>query len=512
MSRRSRPELSLVIPIYNEEEVLPTLDARLKELITTVGVDTEVVFIDDGSKDSSLELLRGLAAAEPRYRVVAFARNFGHQRAITAGMDAARGKAIVVMDADLQDPPEVVRDMLAKHREGYDVVFGKRRTREGETWFKLFSAKLFYRLFRAMIPIEVPLDTGDFRLMSRRVVLTMRGLRETHRFVRGLVAWVGFKQTAVEYDRAARAAGETKYPLKKMIAFAIDGIASFSVLPLRAATYLGVLVGTASVLYGIAAVITHLVGATVPGWTTTVVLVSFLFSVQFLMMGVLGEYVGRIYEQVKGRPLYIVAERINFKRRTKSAEVPQAATTTDVDAPVAPVAPIAPPPIPPIPEAPAIFAPPVKTSSSVPPPPSSVRGEYTEVSVSQVLLSDPSEVLGPAPAFPPVPPKSVAKPPPPLPSAKPASKPPAPPKSGGMKATPPVEPKVAPKPPMPSAPPAGSDKLASLAKKAVTQIGIGALPDPKKAAPPPADPPPSDPKKDAKDPPPSDPKKEPKDS
>ncbi len=316
-----RPELSLVIPIYNEEEVLEQLDARLTDLLGAIALDAEVVFVDDGSKDRSFEMLRVMAAREPRYRVVSLSRNFGHQRAITAGMDLSRGKAVVVMDADLQDPPEVIVEMVAKWREGYDVVYGRRRSRVGETWFKLFTARVFYRLFAAMIPIEVPLDAGDFRLMSRRVILTMRGLSETHRFIRGLVSWVGFKQTAVEYDRAARAAGETKYPLKKMLAFAFDGIASFSIFPLRAATYIGVLVGTASVLYAIVAVITHLTGRTVPGWTTTVVLVSALFSVQLLVTGVLGEYVGRIYEEVKKRPLYIVGEKVNFpakKRRRTS--------------------------------------------------------------------------------------------------------------------------------------------------------------------------------------------------
>ena len=310
-----RPEVSLVIPIYNEEEVLPQLDARLLQMLDKLGVDSEVVFVDDGSKDRSLELLRAMVAREPRYRAISFSRNFGHQRAITSGMDASRGLAIVVMDADLQDPPEVIVEMLVKWRAGYDVVYGRRRSRTGESWFKLVTAKIFYRLVAAMIPIEVPLDTGDFRLMSRRVVVAL------HRFVRGLVAWIGFKQTAVEYDRAARFAGETKYPLRKMLAFAFDGIMSFSILPLRLATYLGVLVGAASVLYAMSAIFAHsFLNATVPGWTTTVVLVSFLFSVQLLVTGVLGEYVGRIYEEVKSRPLYVVGERIRHKRMRKRAE------------------------------------------------------------------------------------------------------------------------------------------------------------------------------------------------
>lgn len=306
------PVLSLVLPIYNEEAVIPELHARLQQFLPRLGLETEVVFVDDGSRDRSLELLRAIAANEPRYRVLSFARNFGHQAAITAGLDQARGEAIVVMDADLQDPPEVVLEMVARWREGFDVVYGKRRSREGETWLKLLTAKWFYRLFAAMIPIEVPLDTGDFRLMSRRIVTVLRELRETHRFVRGLVAWLGFKQTAVLYDRPARFAGETKFPLRKMVRFAIDGITSFSILPLRFATYLGILISIVSVGVASWAMLAHFVfHATVPGWTTVIVLVSLLAAVQLIMTGILGEYIGRIYEQVKKRPLYVVAERLN---------------------------------------------------------------------------------------------------------------------------------------------------------------------------------------------------------
>ncbi len=328
----SRPEVSLVIPIYNEEAVLPTLDERLLGLLDKLGsLSCEVVFVDDGSRDRSLEILRSMVEREPRYRAVSFSRNFGHQRAITCGMDAARGKAVVVMDADLQDPPEVILEMVAKWHEGYDVVYGRRRSRAGETPFKLFTAKIFYRLFAAMIPIEVPLDTGDFRLMSRRVVVAMRELRETHLFVRGLVAWLGFKQTAVEYDRQARVAGETKYPLRKMLAFAFDGIMSFSILPLRLATYIGVIVGAASVVYAASAVFVHFaLRATVPGWTTTVVLVSLLFSVQLLVTGVLGEYVGRIYEQVKMRPLYVIGTRLRHRPMRKRAETQDFGSVEDV--------------------------------------------------------------------------------------------------------------------------------------------------------------------------------------
>jgi glycosyltransferase involved in cell wall biosynthesis len=316
-----RPTLSLVLPIYNEEEVIPELHQRLQEFLTKLALPAEVVFVNDGSRDKSMELLRGIAADEPRYRVVSFARNFGHQTAITAGVDFARGKAVVVMDADLQDPPEVVLEMVAKWREGFDVVYGRRRKRAGETWFKLLTARLFYRVFRAMIPIQVPLDTGDFRLMSRRVVVALRELRETHRFVRGMVAWVGFKQTEVLYDRPGRFAGETKYPLRKMVSFAIDGITSFSVLPLRFATYMGMVMILASVGVIVWALVAkYVLHQFVQGWTGIMIVVAVFASVQLLMIGILGEYIGRIYEEVKRRPLYIVGDTVNASRDTDEEE------------------------------------------------------------------------------------------------------------------------------------------------------------------------------------------------
>jgi glycosyltransferase involved in cell wall biosynthesis len=312
----TRPTLTLVLPIYNEEDVIPELHGRLQAFLATFDFDTEVLFVNDGSRDRSMELLRGIAAGEPRYRVLSFARNFGHQAAITAGMDFARGEAVVVMDADLQDPPEVVLQMVARWREGYDVVYGRRRSRQGESWFKLLTARWFYRLFALMIPIEVPLDAGDFRLMSRRVIVALRELREAHRFVRGMVAWVGFKQTDVPYDRPGRFAGETKYPLRKMIRFALDGITSFSVLPLRFSTYLGIAMNIGSMAIVLWALLAKFVfERVVPGWTFIVVLVAVFSGVQLLMVGILGEYVGRIYEEVKRRPLYIVADAVNARTR-----------------------------------------------------------------------------------------------------------------------------------------------------------------------------------------------------
>ena len=311
------PVLSLVLPIFNEEAIIPELDRRLRAFLTDVGSGVgdawEVIFVNDGSKDRSLALLKELAAAEPRYKVLSLSRNFGHQMAITAGLDRASGEAVVVMDADLQDPPEVVRQMVARWREGFDVVFGVRSRRHGETVFKKLTAAIFYRLLRGMLgDVSIPIDAGDFRLMSRPVVLTLRALRERHRFVRGLVWWVGFRQTAVSYERPARFAGETKWPLRRMLHFAVDGITSFSTVPLRMATWLGVLAGVVA-LGGVGwALYSKFFGGVVRGWTTIMILVGLGSSAQLLMTGILGEYVGRIYEEVKRRPLYVVDSEINL--------------------------------------------------------------------------------------------------------------------------------------------------------------------------------------------------------
>jgi dolichol-phosphate mannosyltransferase len=310
----ARPTLSVVIPVYNEEETLPELDRRLRAFLAELPVDVswEVVFIDDGSRDASARLLQEMAVREPRYKVISFARNFGHQIAITAGMDRAEGEAVVVMDADLQDPPEVVREMLTRWREGFEVVYAVRERRLGETWFKKITAAIFYRMFRAMLGFDVALDAGDFRLMSRTVILTLRSLRERHRFIRGLVGWIGFRQTFVRYTRQERFAGTTKYPLSKMISFAFDGITSFSTLPLRMATWLGALAALLAMGLGLWAFYVKIRGVSVPGWTTIMILVALGSSVQLLVIGILGAYVGRIYEEVQRRPLYTVAKEVNF--------------------------------------------------------------------------------------------------------------------------------------------------------------------------------------------------------
>lgn len=319
--------LSLVIPIFNEEASIGMLASRLSTLVTRLetakGLDWEVVFIDDGSRDRSLEMLRDLALRDNRYRVISFSRNFGHQLAITAGIDRAEGDAVVVMDADLQDPPEVVEQMIDRWREGQDVVYGVRARRLGESMFKRATAALFYRGLRALTGVEIPVDAGDFRLMSRPVVLTMRALRERHRFVRGMVAWVGFRQSSVIYERQARAAGESKYPLRKMVRFALDGVTSFSILPLRIATFFGAVSGVLALGIGLwSFYVKFFIRGVVPGWTTLMMLIAFSSSIQLLILGILGEYIGRAYEELKCRPLYIVAEELNLSRSPVTAGPP----------------------------------------------------------------------------------------------------------------------------------------------------------------------------------------------
>jgi dolichol-phosphate mannosyltransferase len=322
----NRPTLSLVIPVYNEEAVIPELQRRLQTVLLSLSdlVESwEVIFVNDGSQDASLDALKACAELESRFKILSLARNFGHQMAITAGLDRAQGDAVVIMDADLQDPPEVVRDMLLRWRSGFDVVYGVRLDRAGETWFKTATAALFYRVTRALVGVSIPADAGDFRLLSRPVVLALRALRERHRFVRSMVSWVGFRQTAIFYSRATRFAGETKYPLGDMIRFAIDGITSFSIVPLRFATWLGVFSGLVAVATSLWAVYLRLFTGGAAGTSATIVIVVALAAAaQLLMIGVLGEYIGRIYEEVKRRPLYITAEETNFTTTESTATRP----------------------------------------------------------------------------------------------------------------------------------------------------------------------------------------------
>ncbi len=308
------PLLSVVIPCYNEEEVIGETMKRLKAFCSElVNLDVELIFVDDGSRDRTREILKSYAAEDSRIRLIGFARNFGHQIAATAGIDAACGDAVVLIDADLQDPPEVVHEMIAKWREGYDVVYGTRIERPGESGFKLATARGFYRLLNRLSDVPIPLDTGDFRLMSRHVADTLRAMPEHDRFVRGMVSWVGFKQTALPYKRAERFAGGSKYPLRKMLRFATDGILSFSTKPLQISIALG-LASAFLALMGIVYVIFLRIFTNIwaPGWTAQMTAVLFIGGVQLVSIGILGEYIGRIYNEVKNRPLYVASEYVGF--------------------------------------------------------------------------------------------------------------------------------------------------------------------------------------------------------
>lgn len=301
------PELSVVVPVYNEVAVLDALVERLVPVLERVATSWELVLVNDGSRDGSWEKMQALRARDPRLVLINLSRNFGHQLAITAGMDHTRGDAVVVMDADLQDPPEVLEPMLARWREGYDVVYGVRSSRADETAFKKLTASVYYRLLSRMSPVEIPVDTGDFRLMSRRAIDALSAMPERARYVRGMVAWLGFRQIGVPFARDARHAGETKYPLRKMIAFATDGMISFSAVPLRLATWLGMFMALAAVVYFFYAVwMKVMVGSAIQGWTSLVAVVVFIGAAQLICLGIIGEYVGRIYEEVKRRPLYLI--------------------------------------------------------------------------------------------------------------------------------------------------------------------------------------------------------------
>ncbi|MFN2139101.1 MAG: glycosyltransferase family 2 protein [Candidatus Promineifilaceae bacterium] len=310
------PTISIVSPVYNEEEVLPELYRRVSAVMEKLGETWELVLVNDGSRDRSAEVIAELNARDSRVRGISFSRNFGFQIAATAGLDHARGDAVILTDADLQDPPEVYERMIARWREGYDVVYGIRTSREGETWFKLTTAKLFYRLIYSITSIDIPLDTGDFRLMDRRVVDAIGRMRERNRFLRGMVPWVGYKQTGVEYERDARFAGESKFSsVRQMLPFAVDAITSFSYFPLRMATYFGFAAATISGLLIVVVILLRLFGPEAPllGQATTLTAVLFLGGVQLIFLGILGEYLGRIYDEVKARPLYLVDRQWGFE-------------------------------------------------------------------------------------------------------------------------------------------------------------------------------------------------------
>jgi dolichol-phosphate mannosyltransferase len=304
--------VSVVVPVYNEAEVIGEMYRRLTHVASGLpDLEYELVVVDDGSRDQSYAALVALARSDPRLRVLKLSRNFGHQTAITAGIDVARGDAVVVIDADLQDPPEVIPEMVQRWREGFDVVYGVRARRSGETMMKLATASVFYRMLHRMTNISIPVDAGDFRLMSRRAADQLRAMREKDRFVRGLISWIGFRQASIPYHREARFAGTTKYPLRKMLKFAADGLTSFSTVPLKLATWMGYLASAFAFIYLASVFVQKWLGRTVEGWATIMVAMLFMGGVQLICLGIMGEYIGRIFTEAKQRPLYVVEEFVN---------------------------------------------------------------------------------------------------------------------------------------------------------------------------------------------------------
>ena len=300
---------SIVAPIFNELENISELYRRVSAVMSSLQGTWELVLVDDGSSDGSTEAIRALAQQDEHIRPVIFARNFGHEIAVTAGLDYSRGEAVIMMDADLQDPPEIILDMVEKWREGYEIVYARREEREGETWFKLFTAKLFYRLIARITDVKIPTDVGNFRLMDRKVVNVLNQMHERHRFMRGMSAWVGFRQIGVPFKRAARFSGTTKWPFNKMFKLALNAITGFSYFPLQLATYFGFFSAGLAIIAIPVVIIMRLIGhGAFLGQATTLIAVLFLGGVQLISLGVLGEYLGRIYDEVKNRPLYIVRE------------------------------------------------------------------------------------------------------------------------------------------------------------------------------------------------------------
>jgi dolichol-phosphate mannosyltransferase len=307
------PTYSLVVPAYNEEGTVAELAGRLGEVMDSLDGDAEAILVDDGSRDRTHELMLEAAQADPRIRVVRLSRNFGHQVALTAGLDCSSGDAVIVMDADLQDPPEVVLELAARWREGYDVVYAVRDIREGETHFKRATAAAFYRGFNRISEVKVPVDVGDFRLVDRRVLDVFEHMRESNRFVRGMFSWIGLRQTGVLYRREERFAGETHYPLRKMLRFAMTGVISFSAAPLRLALNVGFVVSALSFIYAVWSVFVKFAGFYhVPGWTSIVLATTLIGGIQLIVLGVIGEYIGDIHVEVKRRPLYVIDELENF--------------------------------------------------------------------------------------------------------------------------------------------------------------------------------------------------------
>lgn len=317
MDKNSRIKYSIVVPVYNEEEVLLEFYRRTTATLQGTKEGYEIVFVNDGSTDNTLSILRELNSRDASIKVINFSRNFGHQIAITAGMDYTVGDSVVIIDADLQDPPEVILRLIEKWKEGFDVVYAVRHERKGETVLKKLTAAIFYKLIIKITNVTIPKNVGDFRLIDKKVLIALRSIREHHRFIRGLVSWVGFRQTGVTYVRDERFAGETKYPLKKMLKFAFDGITSFSFLPLQFAMYAGVFISFFSFICCVYILFLRVcTGKFIPGIAGILVSVLFIGGIQLLFLGLIGEYVGRIYDEIKQRPLYIVRELLGFQSKS----------------------------------------------------------------------------------------------------------------------------------------------------------------------------------------------------
>ena len=315
MTDPTRPALSVVAPCFNEEGVLPEFVKRVGAVLDGVGGTAEIVLVDDGSRDGTWNEIGKAAAADPRVVGVRLMRNHGHQLALTAGLSVCRGSRILIIDADLQDPPELLPEMMALMDQGADVVYGQRRVREGESLFKRATAAAFYRVIGRLTDVEIPSDTGDFRLMTRRVLDILLAMPERHRFIRGMVAWIGGRQVPLQYDRKARAAGETKYPLTKMVRFAIDAITAFSVVPLMASMTIGWVMAAVGFAFFVYSIFGFVMGYNLPGWTSLMAAIGLLGGMQFLMLGIIGAYLGRLYDQNKGRPLFMIRDIIGGDRR-----------------------------------------------------------------------------------------------------------------------------------------------------------------------------------------------------
>lgn len=312
---KTKKLISIVVPCFNEEDNIKEMYKRLKQ--TTLGLDSfsfELIFINDGSIDNSEKIILALNKQDKLVKLISFSRNFGHQIAISAGIENAKGEAVIIIDSDLQDPPEILPNLIEKWLKGFDVVYAIRKKRKGESYFKLWTANLFYKLINKISPVKIPLNVGDFRLIDKKVAKSLASIKERNRFVRGLTSWIGFRQTGIYYTRNERFHGKTKYPLFGMLKFAIDGIASFSTFPLRLASIFGFLFVILSLIFIVYALISkYYLRNVLPGWTSIIIIFSFFSGVQFIILGIYGEYIGRIYEEVKARPLYIIKKKIGFK-------------------------------------------------------------------------------------------------------------------------------------------------------------------------------------------------------